>query len=61
MSEIIERIYTPFILGVRVGSVPDTINNRVSKSCIGMFVVDLSSQTILILFVEAKSHFFEEF
>ena len=44
-----------------MGSVPDTIDNRVSKSCIGMFVVDLSSQTILILFVEAKSHFFEEF
>ena len=61
MSKVVERINTPFIFGVRVRCVSDTINGRISKGCVGMFIVYLSSEAILVLFIEAKSHFFEKF
>jgi hypothetical protein len=44
VSVIIQRINAPFVTDVWMWGEPDSVNDRVSQCCVGVFVVDSGSQ-----------------
>ena len=60
MSVVVQGIDAPFVPHVGMRVVLDTINYRVSQSCISVLIIDFCSQGISSLFVKTHLHLFEQ-
>ena len=57
MGEVIERVDTPLIASMRMGGIPNSVDNWVSEGCIRMLIINFSPKHVFAFFIQTHSHF----